>query len=125
MCYMAADAPFFPASLPSDGLLDLVTIDGDVGRLKSLQMMLAVEDNKLFDMPQVNMRKISAVRVVPRYKNGVFAVCGEKFPFEPFQIEIHRGLGTVLSKRPGLYEGPGPEGWEALGEGDDEATGSD
>lgn len=25
------------------------------------------------------------------------AVDGEEFPFEPFQVEVHRALGTVLS----------------------------
>ncbi|ETN36219.1 uncharacterized protein HMPREF1541_08496 [Cyphellophora europaea CBS 101466] len=136
MCFMAADAPFFPASLPSDGLLDLVTIDGDVGRLKSVKMLLAVPENNFFDMAQVNVRKISALRVIPKYgkhapnakpkkgshneDGGYFSVCGEKFPFEPFQIEIHRGIATVLSKRPGLYEGPGPKGWEELVQQDQE-----
>lgn len=126
MCYMAAEAPFFPASLPADGLLDLVTIDGDVGRIKSVDMLLSVPKNTFFDMPEVNVRKVSAVRVIPKYgklaedskpgsgKDGYFSVCGEKFPLEPFQIEIHKGLGTVLSKRPGLYESPGPLGWEDI-----------
>lgn len=134
MAYMAADAPFFPASLPSDGLLDLVTIDGDVGRMKSVSMLLNVPKNTFFDMPDVNVRKISAVRVIPRYgklaegagaakggkqEEGFFSVCGEKFPLEPFQIEIHKGIATVLSKRPGLYESPGPLGWEDLAKGQD------
>jgi sphingosine kinase len=131
MAYMAADAPFFPSSLPNDGLLDLVTIDGDVGRAKSVSMLLSVPKNTFFDMPEVNVRKISAVRVIPKYGRyaqasadgtkkggkqgeGYFSVCGEKLPLEPFQIEIHKGIATVLSKRPGLYESPGPMGWEDL-----------
>jgi sphingosine kinase len=128
MCWMAGDAPFFPASLPSDGLLDLVTIDGGISRAKQINMLLAVPKNTFFDMPEVEVRKVSAVRVIPKYgkfaegarpgKDGseeaYFSVCGEKFPFEPFQIEIHQGIGTVLAKRPGLYEGPGPAGWEKL-----------
>ena len=132
MSYMAADAPFFPCSLPSDGLLDLVTIDGDVGRLKSVDMLLSVPKNTFFDMPEVNVRKISAVRVIPKYgkfaadakdgekKEGFFSVCGEKFPFEPFQIEIHKGIATVLSKRPGMYESPGPLGWEEIAQNQEE-----
>ena len=126
MCYVSPDTPFFPAALPHDGLLDLVTIDGDIGRAKSVQMLLDVPKGTFFDMPEVNSRKISAVRVIPKYgkfaaqakkgstEEGFFSVCGEKFPFEPFQIEIHKGIGTVLCKRPGLYESPGPSGWESL-----------
>jgi sphingosine kinase len=130
MNLMAADAPFFPGSLPCDGLMDLVTIDGDIPRRKSVELLLSVPSNTFLDKDVVRYRKVSAVRVVPRYgqaaaaagnmpKNachddGFFAVDGEKMPFEPFQIEVHKGLGTVLSKRMGVYEGPGPRGWDDI-----------
>ena len=109
MCFMANDAPFFPATLPADGYLDLVTIDGDVGRLKSIELLLSVPKGTFIDMDCVKLRKITGLRVTPKYggpgsKKGYFSVDGEKYPFEPFQIEIHRGLGTVLSKRQGMYE---------------------
>jgi len=147
MTMMAADAPFFPASLPSDGLMDLVTIDGDISRRKALDLLLSVPNNTFFDKECVRVRKVNAVRVIPRYgtmadltvesqqgqnklgrvmdriglsrsgghanrDGGCFAVDGEKMPFEPFQIEVHRALGTVLSRRLGVYEAPGPKGWE-------------
>lgn len=152
MCYMAADAPFFPASLPDDGLLDLVNIDGDISRTKAVKLLLSVEDGGLFEEDIVRCRKISAVRVIPKFgrpmteipdgdqtantgvsatskhspsviqklltkipglaeKPGYFAVDGEKLPFEPFQIEIHRGLGTVLSRAKGVYQFDGPKQW--------------
>lgn len=145
MCYMTAGAPFFPASLPDDGMLDLVNIDGDISRTKAVKLLLSVENNDLFDDEAVRFRKISAVRVYPRFghpttdvsdqnpsttgsnagivqkllskipglseKPGYFAVDGEKLPFEPFQIEIHRGLGTVLGLARGLYQYEGPKGW--------------
>lgn len=154
MCYMAADAPFFPASLPDDGLLDLVNIDGDISRLRAVKLLLSVEGGDLFEDDIVRFRKISAVRVIPRFgrrpmteisdqdqnetstgvsvtserkptvlqkvltkipglseKPGYFAVDGEKLPFEPFQIEIHRGLGTVLSRDKGRYQYDGPHRW--------------
>lgn len=171
MCYMAADAPFFPASLPDDGLLDLVNIDGDISRMKAVKLLLAVEDGSLFEEDIVRFRKISAVRVIPKFgrstshiptererddstgtndtsstavsgvsatskhapsilqralkkipglaeKPGFFAVDGEKLPFEPFQIEIHKNLGTVLSRTRGVYQFDGPKGWrEFLKEG--------
>lgn len=154
MCYMAADAPFFPASLPDDGLLDLVNIDGDISRLRAVKLLLSVEGGDLFEDDIVRFRKISAVRVIPRFgrrpmteisdqdqneistgvsvtserkptvlqkvltkipglseKPGYFAVDGEKLPFEPFQIEIHQGLGTVLSRDKGRYQYDGPHRW--------------
>lgn len=148
MTMMSADTPFFPASLPSDGLLDLVTIDGDIGRMKSLDLLLSVPKGAFFDKECVRYRKVRAVRVIPRFGSlvdtghnerrqntlgkmldhvgaagngrnasrdgGYFSVDGEKMPFAPFQIEVHRGLGTVLSKNVGMYEAIGPAGWEEL-----------
>ncbi len=151
MAIMAESTPIFPASLPSDGLLDLVTIDGTIGRLKSIASFLAIENGTFFDMPHVNMRKVSAYRVVPRFgkwakasspsklqetsrvgrviaamgiiggnskddnnrDGGYISVDGEKMPFEPFQVEVHRGLGTVLSRSGFVYEADGPAGWDA------------
>ncbi|KIW12836.1 hypothetical protein PV08_08023 [Exophiala spinifera] len=146
MAMMAADAPFFSASLPCDGLLDLITIDGDIPRTTAVGLMLSVPKGTLFDQECVRYRKVSAIRVVPKFGNmakrsenearqnkmgqlldrmgvsgngrnasrdgGYFSVDGEKLPFQPFQVEIHKGLGTVLSKNVGMYECMGPKGWE-------------
>lgn len=148
MTIMTEGAPFFPAALPCDGLMDLVTIDGDIGRMKAISFLLAVEKGTFFDQESVRFRKIEAIRVTPRFgrwadksaktsasrlgkalkavgisggeggakgqrDGGYIAVDGEKLPFEPFQIEVHRGLGTTLSKSGYMYESPGPAGWEA------------
>ncbi|EFQ35684.1 diacylglycerol kinase catalytic domain-containing protein [Colletotrichum graminicola] len=112
MPFMAADANFFSAALPNDGLMDLVCINGDVSVSNQLSLILGVDSGKLFDNPLVSYRKISAYRIIPRnQKNGYISIDGEKVPFEPFQAEVHPGLGRVISKR-GKYEGPGPAGWE-------------
>jgi sphingosine kinase len=162
MAIMAKSTPIFPASLPADGLLDLVTIDGNISRAKSISTLLAVENGNFFDMQHVNVRKVSAFRVVPKFgkwstrspsspsttskpqqqtqspseshilghastatggsssspgpnqppdgDGGYIAIDGEKIPFEPFQVEVHRGLGTVLSRSGYLYETHGPAG---------------
>lgn len=108
MAYMAADANFFQAALPNDGFMDLICINGDVGRVKSVQMMLNVEKGKLFDMPGVWYRKILGYRIIPKnQKDGYISIDGERVPFQPFQAEVHKGLGTVLSKSGHLYETPG------------------
>jgi sphingosine kinase len=108
MAIVSADTNFFPASLPNDGLIDVVTIDGNVSRLTSLKMMTEIPEGGFFDMPEVKIRKASAYRLTPREKEGYISVDGERIPFEPFQVEVHRGLGTVLSKSGHLYEAEGP-----------------
>ncbi|KAF4997732.1 hypothetical protein FGRMN_3652 [Fusarium graminum] len=114
MAYMSPDAPFFAASLISDGLMDLVTIDGDLPFLTAIGVLLDVEAEKLFDNPHVTYKKISAYRIIPRdQKDGYISIDGEKCPFGPFQAEIHQGLGRVISKA-GKYEASGPKGWDKV-----------
>lgn len=105
---MAPDANFFPAALPNDGCADLVTVDGDISRSAAIKSLMAVENNTFFDMLHVNYRKISGYRIVPKGQcNGYISIDGERVPFEPFQAEVHRGLGTVLSRSGHLYEAKG------------------
>ena len=130
MCFMAKDAPFFPASIPNDGLMDISVARGDCTRRKAVSVLLSVPKNKFFDHEVVQVKKVVAYRLIPKYGrhspafrptsgkprhqgNGYVSVDGEVFPFEPFQVEIHQSLGTVLSKNGVLYETPGPRGWEA------------
>lgn len=109
MAIMSKDTNFFPASLPSDGLMDIVTIDGTVSRTTSIKMMNEIPTGGFFDMPDVAIRKAKAFRLVPHEKDGYISIDGEKVPFEAFQCEIHQGLGTVLSKSGHLYEAEGPK----------------
>lgn len=115
MAYMAPDANFFSAALMNDGLMDLVTVDGDISPAKSLSMLLSVEENKFFDNPLVHYRKISAFRLSPKdQKDGYISIDGERIPFVPFQAEIHQGLGRVIAKRAVNYEAPGPTNWDKV-----------
>ncbi|KAI4263491.1 MAG: hypothetical protein L6R42_001359 [Xanthoria sp. 1 TBL-2021] len=108
MAFMSARNNPFPGALPNDGCMDLVTIDGDINRLKAIQCISGVETGKFFDLSHVNYRKISGYRIIPRnQKDGYISIDGERMPFEPFQAEVHRGLGTVLSKSGHVYEAPG------------------
>ncbi|KAL4786045.1 ATP-NAD kinase-like domain-containing protein [Aspergillus varians] len=108
MAIVSKDTTFFPASVPNDGLMDIVTVDGLTSRSKILQMMTELPQGTFFDMPEVDIRKAVAFRLSPREKEGYISVDGEKVPFEAFQVEIHKGLGTVLSKSGHLYEAAGP-----------------
>jgi sphingosine kinase len=111
MAFMAADANFFSAALPNDGYMDLILIDGDISRLAAIKMMMSVDvnSNKLFENPDVNYRKVLGYRIIPKnQKDGYISIDGERVPFQPFQAEVHKGLGTVLSKSGHMYESPGP-----------------
>ena len=108
MVYMAAKTPFFAATLPHDGLMDLVMVDGDISRMAAINLLLAVEKNTLFDMPLVRYQKILGYRIIPRgNKDGYISIDGERVPFAPFQAEVHHGLGTVLSRSGHSYEAEG------------------
>ena len=108
MVYMAAKTPFFAATLPHDGLMDLVMVDGDIGLMTSINLLLAVEKNTLFDKPLVKYQKILGYRIIPRGgKDGYISIDGERVPFAPFQTEVHHGLGTVLSRSGHSYEAEG------------------
>ncbi|EER39605.1 sphingosine kinase [Histoplasma capsulatum var. duboisii H88] len=105
MAYMAADSNFFPAALPNDGCMDLITVNGDISRRTAIQMLMSVDDGAFFDMPEVNVRKVTGYRIIPRdRKEGYISIDGEQVPFEPFQAEVHKGLGTVLSRSGYKYE---------------------
>ena len=108
MALMAPGANFFPATLPSDGYLDLVTVDGDISRVAAIKSFLAVESGNFFDMPHVGYRKISGYRITPLGENGGYiSIDGERVPFEGFQAEVHRGLGCTLSRNGRRYEAKG------------------
>ena len=107
MALMAPSANFFPAALPSDSYLDLINIDGDISRTNAIKCFLSVENGNFFANPDVNYRKVSAYRITPHEKEGYISIDGERVPFEGFQAEVHRGLGTVLSRSGHLYEADG------------------
>lgn len=114
MAYMAPCINFFPAALASDGCMDLVTIKGDLWPLTALRTLMSAETGKLFDRPQASYQKVSAYRLIPRGQtDGYISIDGERAPFEPFQAEVHQGLGRVISRR-GRFETDGPSNWDAV-----------
>lgn len=115
IAYMAPDVIFFNAALINDGFLDLITVKGDVPVSQVPELLLSVGNNSFFDNPLVKYYKVSAFRISPKYtQNPFISIDGEKVPFEPFQAEVHQGLGMVITKR-GTMEAPGPAGWDSVG----------
>ncbi|KGO39250.1 ATP-NAD kinase, PpnK-type [Penicillium expansum] len=108
MAIMSKDTNMFPATLPDDGLMDVITIDGTVSRGTAISMMNEIPTGRFFDMPDLNVRKASAFRLVPHQKEGYISIDGERVPFEAFQAEVHQGLGTILTKSGRSYEAAGP-----------------
>lgn len=102
--------------MTADGCIDLITINSDMSTSAALKTFMAVDSNKFFDSPNVHYKKVSAYRIIPRnQKDGYISIDGEKVPFEPFQAEVHQGLGRVISKR-GVYEAEGPANWDKVTE---------
>ncbi|KAK3323394.1 ATP-NAD kinase-like domain-containing protein [Cercophora scortea] len=116
MAYMAPDANFFAGALANDGLMDLITSDGDISPLKAIGLQMSVDSGHFFDSPLVSYRKVSAYRIIPRPGQDpscCISIDGEAIPFEPFQAEVHKGLGLTLSKKGG-FEAPGPINWDKV-----------
>ena len=127
MAYMSSDGNFFPAALPADGCLDMLNIAGDIDRRVALNLMFAVQNNTYFDLEHVSYRKVLWYRIIPGHRAisngddsggdnagprstqkrpGYISIDGESYPYEPFQAEVHRGLGTVLCKTGRVFESP-------------------
>ncbi|KAI1430712.1 sphingoid long chain base kinase-like protein [Xylaria sp. CBS 124048] len=111
MALMAPEANFFPAACINDGLVDVLMHDGDLSFLQYGSLMLSLGKAAFFHNPLISYKKVAAYRFTPRNQtDGYISIDGERIPFEPFQVEVHQGLGTVLSKR-GRYEASGPSDW--------------
>ena len=108
---MAPKVNYFPAASTNDGLMDLVMNRSDIPIPQYLSMLLGIEDGTFFNKPCLEYSKIVAYRLTPHQDSGYLSIDGEKADFKPFQVEVHPGLCTVISKR-GRYETPGPSGWE-------------
>ena len=109
---MAPKANFFTAACTNDGLMDMITVDGNLPLWKYTQLMLSLDGGPFFDNELLSYRKVVAYRFTPRNQpHGYISIDGEHAAFEPFQVEIHPALGTVLSKS-GKYEAYGPPNWQ-------------
>ncbi|KAF9500827.1 hypothetical protein BDN71DRAFT_1381184 [Pleurotus eryngii] len=106
--YVGRDFMAFPVSLPDDGLIDitiqpLVSVcSRNSSRSDVLKEMEGAPRGEAFWSPKLKYFKAHAYRVKPLTPNGALSVDGEPFPFEEYQVEVHQGLGTLLSPH-GVY----------------------
>ncbi|KAI0647126.1 ATP-NAD kinase-like domain-containing protein [Trametes meyenii] len=94
--YVSADVLQFPVSLPTDGLIDVALQE----RTTRVAMFKAIDGSQRGDhywMPTQHYFKAHAYRVEPSTSKGWLSIDGEAYPLEPYQVEVHQGLGTLLS----------------------------
>lgn len=65
MPYVAADTKFFPAALPSDGVMDMVLTDSRTPFTRMIPILLALDKGSHVLQPEVIHSKIFAYRLVP------------------------------------------------------------
>ncbi|KAF9584264.1 sphinganine kinase lcb4 [Lunasporangiospora selenospora] len=86
-----------PAVQPNDGLIDLLVFPKDTGRAAGMQIMIGVETGEHVHHEKVRYMKVKAFRVTPTAASGYISIDGEHTPFEPYQVEAHRSLISILS----------------------------
>lgn len=94
--YVSKDFMQFPVSLPDDGLVDVVAQEITT-RKAMLDAMDGSENGDSYWLSTQHYWKARAYRVEPLTSKSCLSVDGEAYPFEPFQVECHREMATVLS----------------------------
>jgi len=94
--YVSKDFMCFPVSLPGDGFIDVV-VQEQMSRGELLKALDGAEDGQPYWLDSQHYFKAEAYRVEPHSDQSCFAVDGEEYPFEPFQVEVHKGLASLLS----------------------------
>ncbi|BFZ57661.1 sphinganine kinase lcb4 [Savitreella phatthalungensis] len=102
MPYMAAKPCVFPAARPNTGAIDVMWMRSDNGLVAGLSAFSAVDKAAHYDAELCNYGKWHAFRVVPHKKRENWAIDGEPIPHGPVQVEVHKGLGRIITVD-GLY----------------------
>ncbi len=82
-------------------------VHADFGLGSLPQAMDGADTGGIFKQKHVRYYKCEAVRYTPLHPKGFISVDGERTPFGPVQVEVHRGAGRVLSLT-GRLEGRRP-----------------
>ncbi|KAJ8521628.1 hypothetical protein ONZ45_g1678 [Pleurotus djamor] len=101
--YVSRDFMAFPVSLPDDGFIDIM-VQPMTSRVDILKEMDGAPRGEAFWSPSVKYFKAHAYRVKTLAPKGSLSVDGEAFPFKEYQVEVHKGLGKLLSPH-GTYAG--------------------
>ncbi|KAH9946049.1 ATP-NAD kinase-like domain-containing protein [Epithele typhae] len=94
--YVSADFVQFPVSLPNDGLIDVV-VQERTTRGAMLKGIDGAEKGHPFWLDTQHYYKAKAYRIEPASNKGHLSIDGEAYPLEPYEVEVHQGLGCFLS----------------------------
>ncbi|KAL5532732.1 LCB4 [Sanghuangporus sanghuang] len=94
--YVGRDFMQFPVAHASDGLIDIVAQEITT-RSELLKAMDGAEKGKTFFLETQHYFKAQAYRITPYSIDGNLAIDGERYPLQPFTVECHKALGTLLS----------------------------
>ncbi|CCF59294.1 hypothetical protein KAFR_0G02620 [Kazachstania africana CBS 2517] len=100
MPYISNNVNFFPAALPNDGTMDLVVTNTTTPVSRMTSILLSLDKGTHLSQTEVLYSKIVAYKIVPKSPNNknVFSIDGERFNYEPLQVEIIPGLVKTLLK---------------------------
>lgn len=104
MPWVSADSMAFPAAIPHDGLMDVMTWDDKVSKAKCIHILIASETGGHVDLPWSGYMKIEAFRVTPIGHSDYISIDGESFPIEPYQVEVLPKAGLYLSETGGYVK---------------------
>ncbi|KAL3233208.1 Sphingoid long chain base kinase 4 [Nakaseomyces bracarensis] len=96
MPYVASNTKFFPAALPADGTIDMIIMKSNLPITKMAPILLSIDSGGHVLNPEVIHSKILAYKLVPKIKDSIIAVDGERYPVEPLQVEVMPRLCKTL-----------------------------
>lgn len=95
--YASHDALVAPGANMNDGYMHVMYINKSVSKLDLANVLLDLETGNHVNRSYVSMIKTRAFKLEPANKNDLVAVDGEVFEGERFEVEVHRGLGTIVN----------------------------
>ncbi|KAK7693422.1 hypothetical protein QCA50_002990 [Cerrena zonata] len=94
--FVSVDLMQFPVSLPNDGHID-IAVQAITPRGEMLSAMDGAEKGRAYWKDSCYYYKAKAYRIEPQSSASCLSIDGEKYPFKPYDLEVHPGLGTLLS----------------------------
>jgi len=95
--YVSRDLMQFPVALSDDGFIDIVAQER-ISRTQFLKGISGAAEGKQYWLPTQHYYKATAYRLTPHAKNGYLSIDGEKYPYAPFEVEVHPRMGTTLGR---------------------------
>ncbi|KAF5100761.1 hypothetical protein D0Z00_001149 [Geotrichum galactomycetum] len=100
MPWVSSDCMMFPATLPTDGTMDIfITNTSQMSRPQAIRMLAGMETGTHIDHDFIQYSKAVAYRLIPRRGSpeGNLSFDGEQFPYHAFQVELLPALGCLLT----------------------------